>query len=470
MNHSKITPGKILIIDHSIESLKSLYELLSYQGYQIKKARNIKAGIIASQSIVPDLIILDILMPDINDYPILKILKQNEYTQDIPVILITALDDGVDKVNAFKQGVVDYITKPFYVEEVIIRIENQLNLNRQKNKLQQEIKRRKKLELDLSESQAFLGSILNSSSDGITALSAIRDQTGNIIYFRCIVINPAMAQIVGNEPDRLVGKRVTKPFLNQFYPELFNQFIRVIETDETFEQDLYCEDPNFQHSWYHLRVAKLQDGLSITIRDITERKEWEILLNQTSQNLYQQAISDPLTKIANRRIFDRCLEKEWNQAQKHQSSLSLILADVDYFKRYNDYYGHYAGDECLRKIAHKIQSTLKRSTDFLARYGGEEFAIILPNMETKNAQKVAELIQSEIHKLKLPHAQSRVSQYVTLSLGISTEIPQSTNSSDYLIKAADVALYQAKEKGRNCVVINSDVKSLVTNHERVSYP
>lgn len=467
MNNSQIPPGNLLIIAHSIESLKSLNELLSFHGYQIKKARSVKGGIIAAQSMIPDLIILDLLLPDLDEYPILKILKQNQSTQDIPVILITALDEGIDKVNAFKQGVVDYITKPFYVEEVLIRIQNQITLNRQKNQLQQEIKRREKLELSLSESQTFLRSILNSSPSGITALNAIRDQGGNIIYFRCMVINPVLAKMVGNTPEKLVGKRVTKSFLNQFSPQLFHQFVQVIEADEQFEQDLYCEHPNCQE-WYHLTVAKLGDGLSITVRDITERKEWEILLNQTSQNLYQQAISDPLTKIANRRAFDRGLEQEWNRAQRNQSPLSLILADVDYFKLYNDYYGHCAGDECLRKIANGIQVVLKRSTDIVARYGGEEFAIILPNTEREGAKKVAELIQLEIQKLQLHHPQSRVSELVTLSLGISTIIPQQIDSLAAFIKATDTALYQAKELGRNCVVINSGSKSPVKGYKQMS--
>ncbi len=467
MKNEQNQPSKILIIDHSIESLKSLYELLSFYGYQIKKARNVKAGIIAAQSMIPDLILLDLLLPDIDDYPILKILKQNKSTQDIPVILITALDEGIDKVNAFKQGVVDYITKPFYVEEVMIRIQNQLTLKRQNQKLQKEIKRREKLEFNLSESQAFLRSILNISPSGIAALNAIRDQRGNIIYFRCMVINPVLAKMVGNTPENLVGKRVTKSFLNQFSPQLFHQWVQVVEADDQFEKDISCENQTVQN-WYHLIVAKLGDGLSITVRDITERKEWEILLNQTSQNLYQQAISDPLTKVANRRAFDRGLEQEWNRAQRNQSPLSLILADVDYFKLYNDHYGHCAGDECLRKIANGIQRTLKRSTDIVARYGGEEFAIILPNTGREGAKKVAELIQLEIQKLQLHHPQSRVSELVTLSLGISTKIPQKIDSLAAFIKATDTALYQAKELGRNCIVINSGLKSPVKGYKQVS--
>lgn len=131
---------------------------------------------------------------------------------------------------------------------------------------------------------------------------------------------------------------------------------------------------------------------------------------------------DSLTQVANRRRFDTRLEQEWRRLMREKLYLSLIMCDIDYFKRYNDCYGHQAGDDCLRQIAQAIASILERPGDLVARYGGEEIAIILPHTSIEGAIQIAELIQMRIKQLKIPHSQSEVSEYVTLTLGISSQI------------------------------------------------
>lgn len=159
---------------------------------------------------------------------------------------------------------------------------------------------------------------------------------------------------------------------------------------------------------------------------------------------------DGLTKIANRRCFDELLKREWYRLKRSGNYLSLILFDIDNFKKYNDYYGHLAGDECLIKVACAAQSVLKRSTYSLARYGGEEFVVLLPYTNESAAIKVAKMICKSIQQLKISHAKSNASQdFVTVSLGVSTLIPTANNSFQELIDAADKALYKAKEQGRN---------------------
>ncbi|MDF2387250.1 diguanylate cyclase [Nostoc ellipsosporum NOK] len=159
---------------------------------------------------------------------------------------------------------------------------------------------------------------------------------------------------------------------------------------------------------------------------------------------------DGLTKIANRRYFDEFLEREWNQLKLTGNYLSLVLFDIDYFKDYNDYYGHLAGDECLIQVARAAQTVLKRPTDLLARYGGEEFVVLLPNTNESGAIKVTKLIQKSIEELNISHTKKNSYQdFVTVSLGVATQIPTAKSAAQDLVNAADKALYKAKEQGRN---------------------
>tara|TARA_R110001583_G_scaffold22377_7_gene84025 strand:- start:27072 stop:28601 length:1530 start_codon:yes stop_codon:yes gene_type:complete len=160
---------------------------------------------------------------------------------------------------------------------------------------------------------------------------------------------------------------------------------------------------------------------------------------------------DGLTGIANRRRFDTCLQNENQRTKREQQALSLIMCDVDYFKGYNDIYGHQMGDTCLQKIATTIENTCKRPGDLVARYGGEEFAIILPNTISGTAMQVAKNIKSNIEALKIPHNTSSVSPFITISMGITTIIGEDI-SVETLILRADTALYRAKKNGRNCIV------------------
>lgn len=173
--------------------------------------------------------------------------------------------------------------------------------------------------------------------------------------------------------------------------------------------------------------------------------------SQLYQQLQQLATLDSLTQIANRRRFDEYLEQEWRRMAREGAPLSLILCDVDFFKNYNDTYGHQAGDNCLQQVVKAISCAVKRPADLVARYGGEEFAVILPNTDTEGAVQIAESIRSQVQALKLVHPSSQVSKYVTLSLGTASIVPSQEFFPDTLITTADQALYQAKKSGRNRV-------------------
>ncbi|MDJ0592380.1 MAG: diguanylate cyclase [Pleurocapsa sp. MO_226.B13] len=170
------------------------------------------------------------------------------------------------------------------------------------------------------------------------------------------------------------------------------------------------------------------------------------------QELEELSVVDGLTKIANRRKFDRYIVSEWKRLAREKRPLSLILCDVDHFKLYNDTYGHQAGDRCLKIVAQAISKVIKRPADLSARYGGEEFAVILPNTNAEGAKYLAQQIRLKIESLKIPHINSPVDLYVTLSFGVASCIPNGKVDASALVSAADRGLYQAKELGRNQVV------------------
>jgi diguanylate cyclase (GGDEF)-like protein len=179
-----------------------------------------------------------------------------------------------------------------------------------------------------------------------------------------------------------------------------------------------------------------------TLRDMTDYKK-------AQEALEHMAIIDDMTGLSNRRYFDERLNAEWSHARRSHQPLSLIMLDVDFFKQFNDTYGHQAGDECLKSVAEVLQRSLSRSTDMAARYGGEEFCILLPDTDLDGAFKIAERVRLNIATMQIPHAASSVSKWVTLSTGISSLIPTMRDESSQLILQADEALYEAKGRGRN---------------------
>jgi len=185
---------------------------------------------------------------------------------------------------------------------------------------------------------------------------------------------------------------------------------------------------------------------------VKARVRTHIQLKRKSDLLDRLASIDGLTEIPNRRCFDATLKKEMHRLARNGSFLSLILMDIDFFKRYNDYYGHAAGDACLRRVARAVAAGGRRASDFAARYGGEEFAIILPGNDTQGALWIAEKVRKAVAALNIRHTASDVAEHVTLSLGVATVSAGQKMAPVDLIKAADAFLYQAKKNGRNRTV------------------
>lgn len=203
------------------------------------------------------------------------------------------------------------------------------------------------------------------------------------------------------------------------------------------------------------RLSSEKDDLELILDTTTVHSDTiEAMLYDKALSLAREVTIDGLTQISNRRAFDQRLEQEWHRLSREKLPLSLLLCDVDFFKRYNDRYGHPAGDDCLRAVAREIEKCTRRPADLVARYGGEEFAIILPNTLKQGAILIAEKICQVIRNLHILHESSYVSDYITVSIGISTTSPESNVHPRSLIESADKGLYLAKNQGRDCAVFS----------------
>lgn len=207
-------------------------------------------------------------------------------------------------------------------------------------------------------------------------------------------------------------------------------------------------------------MVQIADQLAIAI----QQSELYLQLQDANKKLQQLADTDGLTQVANRRYFDEILTQEWQRLARDQQPLSLLLTDIDWFKSYNDHYGHQAGDDCLQQVAQAINQAINRPADLLARYGGEEFVIVLPNTDTQGAVKVAEKIRQVIAKLAILHPDSTVSPYVTVSVGVASMIPTNEIPPNMLISQADQALYLAKYQGRDRFLVY-DKSTLIANQK-----
>lgn len=194
------------------------------------------------------------------------------------------------------------------------------------------------------------------------------------------------------------------------------------------------------------------DSLIGFMFDISERKKTEEELATLQKELEELSFKDGLTGVANRRMFDSILDVAWTHARRNNQSLALIMVDIDYFKQYNDHYGHIQGDDCLKRVARALSSAATRSRDFLARFGGEEFVLVLPETDEKAAIKIAERCRNRVFQEQIPHEKSPVSQILTVSIGVGAVVPTLQNEPLRFVEDVDKRLYLAKRHGRNRIV------------------
>ncbi|MEI8169511.1 MAG: diguanylate cyclase [Rhodoferax sp.] len=225
-----------------------------------------------------------------------------------------------------------------------------------------------------------------------------------------------------------------------------------IQSRNLHSEHLLQELPGDQ--WINTYKSRSPGGYMVVVRvDVTELVREIRTLEVSNQQLARQSATDGLTGLANRRCFDELLATEWQRAARSGTSLSLLMIDIDYFKRFNDRYGHLAGDDCLRLVASVLGQCARRAGDVAARYGGEEFVLLLPGADAERACDTAQKCLEKMQSAAMPHAASPVSQQVTFSIGVATLLPDFQRDASSLVNAADVAMYRAKTVGRACYLV-----------------
>lgn len=498
---------EILLIEDNCAHAESIEELLAeakQTSFAIIKVQRLRYALELLSNVKFDAILLDLSLPDSQGLD--TIAQTKAKAQNIPIIVLTALNDRNQEIAALRQGAQDYLVKGKFDGELLAKsirysIERQntqetLRQQAERERLMVRMVEKIRQSLDLDE-------ILQATVEEVRQFL-----NGDLVFiYRCYP----------DKPGKIVAQSFKKPSdakfildsytsLNGFYfPSFDSPFTQTLEKLTSSSEDLVnIEDvyeaaqaelkaflvlplsPNSQKArriepinkqannkqnssarlwgvlvahnyltvreWQEKDIAFLKQ-LSEQVTIAIEQSELYTELEVANQKLEELVNRDGLTNVANRRHFDSILNSEWQRLAREKQALSAIMCDVDFFKNYNDTYGHIAGDRCLQKIAQVLQKSVRRPADLVARYGGEEFAIILPNTDANGALHLAQQCHHQLEKLKLPHAKSPLSQYVTVSMGIATIIPYHNEDPLTLINAADRALYQAKQNGRNQIFV-----------------
>jgi two-component system cell cycle response regulator len=453
--------ASVLIVDDLLPNVKLLEAKLTNEYYDVITARSgIEAIKIAGESPI-DIILLDVMMPEMDGFEACRRLKSNPLTAHIPVVMVTALTEVEDRIQGLEAGADDFLTKPINDMALFARIrslvrvkimldelrlrdqtDSQLGMINNDNILLKEITQARILVVDDDAIQAKhiaskLSSITDSTIHLITDPSQALDKVTSESYDLVIISTQLQgvdglrvcSQIRSHEKVRhvpllmLVEENDTRTLIKGFDLGVNDYLVTPIESNEVLARVST-----------QIRRKRYQDALKSSYR--------------ISLNL---ALTDGLTGLYNRRYFDVHFKALVEQAVKNSKPLVLLMTDIDFFKQVNDIHGHIAGDEILKQIAERL-STHIRLTDLIARYGGEEFVIVMPNTDLLTAQQVAERLRMFIEKTPFIISSSGTQLSKTISIGLSLLKPE--DSLESLLQRADKGLYTAKENGRNIVILN----------------
>ncbi len=488
---SSSSPSKadVLIVDDNPDNLRVLSQMLNIYGYKVRAVTEGALAITAAQASPPDLIMLDVNMPVMDGYDTCLKLKSDERTRSIPVIFLSAMGEVEDKVKAFHVGGVDYVTKPFQIEEVLARLETHLSIRRLQVQLEsanQELASR--LE-ELSKTQAAereqriyaetlrdTVAAINSSLDYKNVLDLILDQLARVVPYdaanialldenKLVRIRCARGYEKHGVQDYILSLHLPVDYYQNWHILLETRQYRVIP--DVLKSAEWTVKPEMSWVRSHASAPIVNKGIvtgfinldSATPGYFSEENAGRLqtfamyaAIAIDKARLYEEAqrlaITDDLTGLNNRRHLLQLAEHEFERSQRYQRPLSAIMLDLDHFKNINDTYGHPIGDQALRALAHSCRHHL-RSVDILGRYGGEEFLALLPETGCEAAVEAAERIRKQVESQVLSSERGPV--YFTISLGVATAENYAGFSLENLIKNADDALYEAKRTGRNRV-------------------
>ncbi len=414
--HSK---AKLLIVDDEPIALRALASMMQGSYQVVVAANGWQALTVANQQPYPDLILLDIEMPDMDGYEVCRKLKFNAVTRDIAIIFVTARESEDDERLGMELGAVDFVTKPIKAETLKARINTQIKLQQQRKLLQQ--------------SEALLKITLDSTRDAI----GLWRRDGQPALF-----NHKFGEIWQLPEDdsicdfHCIGEQLLHGDLWQREME---QLLAAAPIDERL---LETQDGRYISQYSRpLMVNEQIEGRVFSFSDVSNQVRLE-------QSLRHMSVTDALTGLRNRRDLIKILEREAERAIRYQSELGVMVADIDHFKQINDTFGHEVGDRVLVAVAEAIQQGV-RNSDYAFRAGGEEFVILAPETSRQQLLILADRLRQRIEQIRLEGG-CRATMSIGLSL-LSQLAP--ADCADRLLALADIQLYQAKEAGRNRVAI-----------------
>jgi len=443
MNKSSLadTPDQtILIVDDNPLNLSVVVDHLEDHGYRVSVAQDGGEALKRAALVLPDLILLDVMMPGIDGFETCRRLKADPATSAIPVIFMTALADIHDKVAAFAAGGVDYVGKPFQIEELLARVAthlalraSQLRLAAQNLALQEEIGARQAAETSLQASELSYRRLFETANDGIILLDFT---TGEVTD-----ANPAVVRMLGQEHAGLVGHKLCDLSAFKSVPACLTTLSELHDSESVQRDDwvLTTEggasiDVEMVSNLYQAAGAQI---VQCNIRDITGRKEAEARIRY-------MALHDALTGLPNRILLEDRLSHDIAQARRHDRQVAVLMLDLDHFKHINDSLGHYVGDQLLEAVAIRLRDCL-RDGDTAARLGGDEFVISLPEVScVADVEVVATKILGALAE-SFPIENRQL--HIGGSIGISL-FPGDGEDSGSLLRAGDTAMYDAKQNGR----------------------
>lgn len=412
----------ILIVDDTITNIELLTSILEDVPYDVRVATSGEAALRSLDVKLPDLILLDIMMPGLDGYQTCAQIKSNPRTSNIPVIFLSAKDKIEDKVKAFEVGGIDYIVKPFHSKEVLVRVHTHLSIH--------------KLQYELQEKIRLIDDNIITSE---TTPEGIITQ-----------VSQALCNISGYTKEELIGQSHQILRHPDMPRELYKELWSTIQSGQIWEGEIKNIAKNKEYYWVKATISPKRDANGL----ITGYRSFRQVITD-HKRVQELSITDGLTHLYNRRYFNEVLPKEIKRSLRQGEMLSFLMLDVDHFKRYNDTYGHQAGDAVLEQIGNALQTQFKRGEDFVFRLGGEEFGVIYIAQNVHNSRNIAQELCARIEALKIPHQANDVSAFVTASIGVvildGTQPDASSLDEAELYKQADQALYRAKENGRNQV-------------------
>ncbi|HEX4650354.1 MAG TPA: EAL domain-containing protein [Granulicella sp.] len=423
---TQIDTSTILIVDDIPVNLAIAVAYLEANNFQLVVAQDGEEGIERAQRVHPDLILLDVMMPGIDGFETCRRLKMDAATSDIPVIFMTALADTSDKVTAFAAGAVDYVSKPFHVEELLARIRTHLTLRAAQKQLAAQNRQ-------LQASGVRYRRLFETAKDGILLLDS---ESGRVTD-----VNQSVIQMLGYSRDHFLNHKLwdVRPFLE--VPEC-RHGLTELQTAESIAfdhwileaQDKSIVDVEFVGNVYQVDGARI---VQCNLRDITSRK-------QAEARIHYMALHDALTGLPNRALLQDRLTQAMTMASRNHTRVAVLMLDLDQFKHINDSLGHHVGDRVLEAVSARIKTCLRES-DIVARLGGDEFVVALPTVtDDQDIEGVAQkLLTSLLDPFQVEGNELKISG----SIGIG-QYPADGDTPGALLRAADTAMYAAKARGR----------------------